>query len=95
VIDSALTAGYRGHMDWDEKVSEKGEVFWDRGGASPPIGQFLERHAVRGRALGRVAVAGMSGAGGGVRVGCDGAGHRADAVAEAPRAVSASGGYRL
>jgi SAM-dependent methyltransferase len=37
-------------MDWDEKY-QKGEVFWDKGGPSPPMKQYLERHAVRGRAL--------------------------------------------
>jgi SAM-dependent methyltransferase len=37
-------------MNWDE-MYRKGEVFWDRGGASPPLKQYLERHAVRGRAL--------------------------------------------
>jgi SAM-dependent methyltransferase len=37
-------------MNWDE-MYQKGEVFWDRGGSSPPMRQYLERHAVRGRAL--------------------------------------------
>jgi SAM-dependent methyltransferase len=37
-------------MDWDE-IYRKGEVFWDRGEPSPPMKQYLERHAVRGRAL--------------------------------------------
>ena len=37
-------------MDWDEKY-RRGEVFWDRGAASPPMTQYLERHPVRGRAL--------------------------------------------
>src|SRR5215468_6581599 len=37
-------------MDWDA-MYQKGEVYWDRGGASPPMKQYLERHAVRGRAL--------------------------------------------
>jgi SAM-dependent methyltransferase len=37
-------------MDWDE-LYRKGEVFWDRGAPSPPLRQYLERHAVRGRAL--------------------------------------------
>jgi len=37
-------------MDWDE-MYRKGEVFWDRGEPSPPMRQYLERHAVRGRAL--------------------------------------------
>ena len=39
-----------GRMDWD-KMYQKGEVFWDRGGSSPPMKQYLERHVVRGRAL--------------------------------------------
>src|SRR5579862_4279654 len=39
-----------GRMDWDEKY-RKGEVFWDRGGPSPPMKQYLERHPVWGRAL--------------------------------------------
>ena len=29
----------------------KGEVFWDRGEPSPPMKEYLEGHAVRGRAL--------------------------------------------
>ncbi len=37
-------------MNWDEKY-QKGEVFWDKGAPSPPMKQYLERHAVRGRAL--------------------------------------------
>jgi hypothetical protein len=37
-------------MDWDEKY-KKGEVFWDKGAPSPAMKQYLERHAVRGRAL--------------------------------------------
>ena len=37
-------------MDWDEKY-RKGEVFWDKGAPSPAMKQYLERHAVRGRAL--------------------------------------------
>ena len=37
-------------MDWDEKY-QKGEVFWDRGAASPPMKQYLQRHPVQGRAL--------------------------------------------
>jgi SAM-dependent methyltransferase len=39
-----------GRMHWDE-MYQKGEVFWDRGGPSPPMKQYLERQAVRGRAL--------------------------------------------
>ena len=37
-------------MDWDETY-RKGEVFWNKGGPSPPMKQYLGRHAVRGRAL--------------------------------------------
>ncbi len=37
-------------MDWDEKY-RKGEIFWDKGAPSPPMRQYLERHAVKGRAL--------------------------------------------
>jgi hypothetical protein len=37
-------------MNWEEKY-QKGEVFWDKGGPSPPMKQYLERHPVRGRTL--------------------------------------------
>ncbi len=37
-------------MNWEEKY-QRGEVFWNRGAASPPMAQYLERHAARGRAL--------------------------------------------
>jgi len=37
-------------MDWDE-FYRKGEVFWDKDAPSPPMKQYLERQAVRGRAL--------------------------------------------
>ena len=37
-------------MDWDERY-QTGEVPWDKGAPSPPMKQYLERHAVRGRAL--------------------------------------------
>lgn len=37
-------------MDWEE-LYQRGEVFWDKGAPSPPLKQYLERHAVRGRAL--------------------------------------------
>jgi SAM-dependent methyltransferase len=37
-------------MNWDE-MYQKGEMFWDRGAPSPAMKQYLERHAVRGRAL--------------------------------------------
>jgi hypothetical protein len=39
-----------GRMDWDE-CYRKGEVFWDKGAPAPPMKQYLERHAVKGRAL--------------------------------------------
>ena len=38
------------HTDWDEHY-QRGEVFWDKGAPSPPLKQYLERHAIRGRAL--------------------------------------------
>ncbi|MBC8126963.1 MAG: methyltransferase domain-containing protein [Gloeobacteraceae cyanobacterium ES-bin-144] len=37
-------------MSWEEKY-QKGEVFWDRGGPSLPMKQYLERNPVSGRAL--------------------------------------------
>ncbi|KAB2660427.1 MAG: methyltransferase domain-containing protein [Verrucomicrobia bacterium] len=37
-------------MDW-EGMYRKGEAFWDRGGPSLPLQQYLERNPVRGRAL--------------------------------------------
>jgi SAM-dependent methyltransferase len=37
-------------MNWDEYY-QKGEVFWDRGAAAPALKKYLERQAVRGRAL--------------------------------------------
>jgi hypothetical protein len=37
-------------MNWEE-IYQKGEVFWNKGEASPPLKQYLERHPVRGRAL--------------------------------------------
>jgi hypothetical protein len=37
-------------MNWEE-IYRKGEVFWNKGEASPPMKQYLERHPVRGRAL--------------------------------------------
>ena len=36
--------------DWDEHY-KTGEVFWDKGGPSPPLKQYLERHPIHGRAL--------------------------------------------
>jgi SAM-dependent methyltransferase len=39
-----------GLMDWEE-LYRKGETFWDRGGPSPSMRQYLEKHPVRGRAL--------------------------------------------
>ena len=37
-------------MNWEE-IYQKGEVFWNKGEASPPMKQYLERHPVHGRAL--------------------------------------------
>jgi len=37
-------------MDWEE-IYRKGEVFWNKGAPSPPMKQYLERHAVHGHAL--------------------------------------------
>jgi SAM-dependent methyltransferase len=37
-------------MNWEEHY-QKGEIFWDKGAASPPMKQYLERHKVSGRAL--------------------------------------------
>ncbi len=37
-------------IDWDQ-MYRAGEVFWDRGGPSPPMRQYLERIAPKGRAL--------------------------------------------
>jgi methyl halide transferase len=37
-------------MNWDE-CYQKGEVFWDKGAPAPAMKQYLERHAVCGRAL--------------------------------------------
>ena len=37
-------------MDWDEYY-QKGDVFWDKGAPAPALRQYLECHAVRGRAL--------------------------------------------
>jgi SAM-dependent methyltransferase len=37
-------------MNWEE-IYRQGDVFWDKGEPSPPLKQYLERHAVRGRAL--------------------------------------------
>jgi len=37
-------------MNWEEKY-QKGEVVWDKGGPSPPMRQYLERHPVRGHTL--------------------------------------------
>ena len=47
--DRAIKA--RAHMrDWDE-IYRKGEIIWDKGAPSPPMRQYLERHAIGGRAL--------------------------------------------
>ncbi|MDA0347693.1 MAG: methyltransferase domain-containing protein [Verrucomicrobia bacterium] len=37
-------------MNWEELYQNK-EVFWNKGAPSPPMKQYLERHAVQGRAL--------------------------------------------
>lgn len=37
-------------MNWEEQY-QKGEIFWDKGAASPPMKQYLECHAVSGRTL--------------------------------------------
>ena len=37
-------------MDWDE-CYQKGEAIWDKGAPAPAMKQYLERHALRGRAL--------------------------------------------
>ena len=37
-------------MDWEE-IYRKGEVFWNKGAPSPPLKQYLEHHAARGRTL--------------------------------------------
>lgn len=37
-------------MDWDVKY-QRGEAVWDKGAPAPAMKQYLERHAVRGRAL--------------------------------------------
>ena len=37
-------------MDWDE-CYQKGEAIWDKGAPAPAMKQYLERHAVHGRAL--------------------------------------------
>src|SRR5580765_7855499 len=37
-------------MDWDDYY-QKGDLFWDKGAPAPAMKHYLERHAVRGRAL--------------------------------------------
>lgn len=37
-------------MNWEE-IYQKGDAFWNKGVASPPMKQYLERNAVRGRTL--------------------------------------------
>ena len=37
-------------MNWEE-VYQKGDAFWNKGAPSPPMQQYLERNAVRGRTL--------------------------------------------
>src|SRR5208337_1613451 len=49
-IDIVLTNGKMPRMNWEE-IYQKGEVFWNKGAPSPPMKQYLERHAVRGRAI--------------------------------------------
>jgi SAM-dependent methyltransferase len=39
-----------GVINWEEQY-QKGEIFWDKGAASPPMKQYLERHKVSGRTL--------------------------------------------
>jgi len=51
--DAAANAARKTHpqaLDWDE-FYRNGETLWDKGAPSPPMKQYLERHAVRGRAL--------------------------------------------
>jgi SAM-dependent methyltransferase len=50
LIDFESTANFIAAMDWDEKY-RKGEIFWDKGAASPPMRGYLERHKLSGRAL--------------------------------------------
>ena len=35
-------------MNWDEHY-KTGEVFWDKGKASPPLAEYLQRHPIRGK----------------------------------------------
>ena len=37
-------------MDWDEAY-RKGTIYWDKGGPSPVMKQYLDRHPARGHAL--------------------------------------------
>jgi SAM-dependent methyltransferase len=37
-------------MNWEEQY-QKGEIFWDKGAASPPLKQYLGRHQLTGRTL--------------------------------------------
>lgn len=37
-------------LDWDEHY-KTGEVFWDKGRASPPLQEYLEHHPLHGRTL--------------------------------------------
>jgi len=37
-------------MNWEE-VYQRGDAFWNKGAPSPPMKQYLERHAVLGRTL--------------------------------------------
>jgi SAM-dependent methyltransferase len=45
-----LTADQSRAMDWDEHY-KTGEVFWDKGKASPPLAEYLKRHLIRGKTL--------------------------------------------
>ena len=49
-IDNGPTADSITPMDWEDKY-RTGETFWNKGAPSPPMKQYLERHAVRGRTL--------------------------------------------
>ena len=37
-------------LDWDEHY-KTGQVFWDKGTASPPLTEYLKQHSIRGKAL--------------------------------------------
>lgn len=50
LIDFAQATNCIAAMDWDEKY-RRGETFWDKGAASPPMREYLGRHKLSGRAL--------------------------------------------